>query len=56
MVQALQRLRELAALEVRAIASETRVDVSESLEITSKLSNELVAIREGKSIHNHVSR
>ncbi|KZV73950.1 hypothetical protein PENSPDRAFT_749646 [Peniophora sp. CONT] len=45
MQSALQRLRALTALEVRALASETRVDTAEALALSSKLMEELHAMK-----------
>lgn len=56
MLQALQRLRSLTALEVRAIASETRVNVSESLEIATKLQLELEAMKLGEVLHRYAQQ
>lgn len=45
MQTALQRLRALTALEVRAIAAEARVDTAETLEIANKLLEESRAMK-----------
>ena len=49
MQSALQRLRALTALEVRALASETRADTAEALTLSSNLLDEIQAMKFGKN-------